>query len=310
MISQSLSPEESASFASRLIYHWFNGLAWKGYKKPLELSDLWDLNTEDKSRQIVPKFDAYWEESKKRNRTFVSDDKSEIRGVDLKRPRKSTASILPALVRSFGATFFFGAVLKAVQDCLGFVSPQILRWFEMETIQLAWRKKWPNLGGLNLNYCSLLIAFVNNPDEENWKGYLYAFVLTATAVAQTIFVNQYLHRMFIVGLQVRTAIVSTVYRKVSHLRPQQNIKQNTDMTNSPVQQAIRISNGARKESTVGEIVNLMAVDAQRLTDLTNYLNMIWSAPLQIALAVYFLYQILGASIYFYIQSLFQSLTES
>ena len=54
-----------------------------------------------------------------------------------------------------------------------------------------------------------------------------------------------------------------------------------------------MSSSSRKDSTVGEIVNLMAVDAQRFMDLTTYLNMIWSAPLQIALAIYFLYDILG-----------------
>jgi ATP-binding cassette subfamily C (CFTR/MRP) protein 1 len=54
-----------------------------------------------------------------------------------------------------------------------------------------------------------------------------------------------------------------------------------------------MSNTARKESTVGEIVNLMSVDAQRFMDLTAYLNMIWSAPLQIALALYFLWDTLG-----------------
>lgn len=54
-----------------------------------------------------------------------------------------------------------------------------------------------------------------------------------------------------------------------------------------------MSNSARKESTVGEIVNLMSVDAQRFMDLTAYLNMIWSAPLQIALALYFLWDTLG-----------------
>lgn len=34
-------------------------------------------------------------------------------------------------------------------------------------------------------------------------------------------------------------------------------------------------------------------DAQRFMDLTTYLNMIWSAPLQIGLAIYFLWAILG-----------------
>jgi len=54
-----------------------------------------------------------------------------------------------------------------------------------------------------------------------------------------------------------------------------------------------MSNEARKTTTVGEIVNLMSVDAQRLQDAVGYLWMIWSAPLQIAIAVYMLWQILG-----------------
>lgn len=62
--------------------------------------------------------------------------------------------------------------------------------------------------------------------------------------------------------------------------------------------ALKLSNAARKESTVGEIVNLMSVDAQRFMDLVVYLNMIWSAPLQIALALYFLWQTLGIVLFF------------
>lgn len=54
-----------------------------------------------------------------------------------------------------------------------------------------------------------------------------------------------------------------------------------------------MSNKARKDSTLGEIVNLMSVDAQRFMDLMPYLNVLWSAPLQIILALYFLYGTLG-----------------
>lgn len=42
---------------------------------------------------------------------------------------------------------------------------------------------------------------------------------------------------------------------------------------------------------MGEIVNLMSVDAQRFMDLITYINMIWSAPLQVVLALYFLWQV-------------------
>ena len=62
-------------------------------------------------------------------------------------------------------------------------------------------------------------------------------------------------------------------------------------------QALRLSNKARHTSTVGEIVNLMSVDAQRLMDLMSYLNMIWSAPLQIVLSLVFLYLTMRPSIF-------------
>lgn len=52
-----------------------------------------------------------------------------------------------------------------------------------------------------------------------------------------------------------------------------------------------ITNAAKRSSTVGEVVNLMSVDAQRFMDLTTFLNMLWSAPLQIILALYFLWQV-------------------
>lgn len=56
-----------------------------------------------------------------------------------------------------------------------------------------------------------------------------------------------------------------------------------------IPQALVITNSARKSSTVGEIVNLMSVDAQRFMDLATYINMVWSAPLQVILALWLLW---------------------
>ena len=47
---------------------------------------------------------------------------------------------------------------------------------------------------------------------------------------------------------------------------------------------------------MGEIVNLMSVDAQKLQDAPSFLHLIWSAPLTIALCMYFLWQQLGPSV--------------
>ncbi|XP_015175309.1 PREDICTED: multidrug resistance-associated protein 1 isoform X6 [Polistes dominula] len=243
-------PEQNSSFPSRLTFAWFDALAWKGFKKPLEANNLWSMNPEDTASQIVPKFATYWSKNS-RKEDNVQNAKASFRkssgqvNFDNNTPRKKVSSILPPLCKAFGATFIFGAVLKLIQDIMSFISPQLLK---------------------------LLIRFVSG-GEPLWKGYFYALLLLITATLQTLVLSQYFHRMFLVGLRIRTALITAIYRK-----------------------AMRMSNSARKESTLGEIVNLMSVDAQRFMDLTAYINMIWSAPLQIILALSFLWEKLGPAV--------------
>ncbi|CAH1105175.1 unnamed protein product [Psylliodes chrysocephalus] len=245
-------PEEGASFLSRLLFSWFDPLAWKGFRKSLETKDLWDINIEDSSRELVPVFEKAWQETLAKcesappNQVAEAKFKSDSGSVAfVSSKKKKEASVLLPLVKCFGSVFLFGALLKLFQDLLTFVSPQIL---------------------------GLLISYVKH-DEPLWKGYFYAILLLVTAMVQTLFLSQYFNRMYIVGMRIRTVLVLTIYRK-----------------------ALKISNSARKESTVGEIVNLMAVDAQKFMDLVGYLNLIWSAPLQICLSLYFLWQELGPSV--------------
>eukprot|EP00123_Amoebidium_parasiticum_P018424 comp24199_c0_seq1/m.44437 comp24199_c0_seq1/g.44437 ORF comp24199_c0_seq1/g.44437 comp24199_c0_seq1/m.44437 type:complete len:1466 (-) comp24199_c0_seq1:528-4925(-) len=119
-----------------------------------------------------------------------------------------------------------------------------------------------------------LIAFTKNEDEPMWHGYVYAGAMFGVALLQSFLLHQYFHRCFQTGLRVRSAIVTAVYQK-----------------------GLVLSNAARRESTQGEITNLMAVDAQRLMDLTTYLQVVWSGPFQIALALYFLYDCMGPAIF-------------
>lgn len=52
-----------ASYPSRVLFSWFDSLAWTGYRRPLETKDLWNMNYEDSSREVVPVFDKHWERS-------------------------------------------------------------------------------------------------------------------------------------------------------------------------------------------------------------------------------------------------------
>jgi ATP-binding cassette, subfamily C (CFTR/MRP), member 1 len=42
-----------------------------------------------------------------------------------------------------------------------------------------------------------------------------------------------------------------------------------------MRKSLRVASAARKDTTSGEIVNLMAVDWQRIADLTPYLNLLY-----------------------------------
>uniref|UniRef100_A0A5F8H6W1 Multidrug resistance-associated protein 1 n=1 Tax=Monodelphis domestica TaxID=13616 RepID=A0A5F8H6W1_MONDO len=120
----------------------------------------------------------------------------------------------------------------------------------------------------------LLINFVNDNQAPDWQGYFYTALLFVSACLQTLVLHQYFHICFVSGMRIKTAVIGAIYRK-----------------------ALVITNSARKSSTVGEIVNLMSVDAQRFMDLATYINMIWSAPLQVILALYLLWLNLGPSVF-------------
>lgn len=184
--------------------------------------------------------------------------------INPKQKKKRIASILPAIWKVVGPTFLFGAVLKLIQDLLTFVSPQLLRVL-ISFVDRSAIKPLQNRNGTET------IAYVEQ--DPLWHGILYAILLFAMASLRTLLLTKYFESMYLIGMRIRTALVGSIYKK-----------------------ALRLSNTARKESTVGEIVNLMSVDAQRIMDLTPFINMAWSDPIQIGLALYFLWNLLGPSV--------------
>lgn len=98
-------------------------------------------------------------------------------------------------------------------------------------------------------------------------------LLFVTAMVQTFCLQQYFQLCFELGMNLRTSLMAAIYKK-----------------------ALKVSNITRKESTVGETVNLMSVDAQRFMDFTVFMHQLWSSPLQIILSLVFLWTELGPSV--------------
>ncbi|KAJ3021676.1 Canalicular multispecific organic anion transporter 2 [Thoreauomyces humboldtii] len=125
-----------------------------------------------------------------------------------------------------------------------------------------------------------MIDFAGSWDHDSQRpqpidrGFLIAGLMLLTAITQTLNLHQYFHICLTCGMRIRSSIVTSVYRK-----------------------SLVLSNNSRQSSTVGEIVNLQTVDAARLGELCSYLHILWSGPLQITLAIFFLYRTLGPSIF-------------
>uniref|UniRef100_A0A8C0ISY5 ABC-type glutathione-S-conjugate transporter n=1 Tax=Chelonoidis abingdonii TaxID=106734 RepID=A0A8C0ISY5_CHEAB len=112
---------------------------------------------------------------------------------------------------------------------------------------------------------SLFLEFITDREAPNWKGYFYATLLFILACLQTLFEQRYMYVCLVLGMRLKTAVTGLVYRKVS------------------------------QGATVGEIVNLVCVDVQRLMDLIIYFNGTWLAPIRIIICFVFLWQLLGPS---------------
>ena len=138
-----------------------------------------------------------------------------------------------------------------------------------------------------------MITYVSDESQPAWKGYLYAVLIFFLAEIRSILLHQYFDTCFRVGMRIRSGIIAAVYKKV----PSFLSLSHTSYLFLSLTQALALSNKARRTKTVGEIVNLMSVDAQRFMDLTNYLHVIWSGPFQIVLSMILLYATLGPSVF-------------
>lgn len=107
-----------------------------------------------------------------------------------------------------------------------------------------------------------------------WHGYLLVIALFTINLIESLLLNFFWYRLLNLSVIIRSALVSMIYRK-----------------------SLKITNASRNKSTIGEIVNLMSVDADRFTNFFRYGETLWSGPIRILASIYFIYQDLGVSVF-------------
>ncbi|XWS56831.1 hypothetical protein CRYUN_Cryun09bG0119300 [Craigia yunnanensis] len=173
-------------------------------------------------------------------------------------------------------SFAFDQNLKLVREKDGSTNPSIYR-----AIFLFIRKK----AAINALFAVisagasyvgpyLIDDFVNFLAEKKTRklesGYLLALAFLGAKMVETIAQRQWIFGARQLGLRLRAALISHIYKK-----------------------GLVLSSPSRQSHTSGEIINYMGVDIQRITDFIWYLNIIWMLPIQISLAIFILYTSLG-----------------
>ncbi|CAM4856859.1 unnamed protein product [Rotaria socialis] len=258
-------PELYRNFPSRITFWWVTPLIIRGYRKPLTEKDCWQLEISERAINIVHRVKACFEGAASRSKSIayektrnwnkndtaerkkVEDENrdllKQLPSVEIKnKPAGIRTPIVfwRALFRAYKGKLIAGGLMKVVHDVLQFSGPMILKQ---------------------------VLTFLTDPTAPGWLGVFYAALLGATVICQTLFLQAYFHRQYVVGLRFRSAITALVYRK-----------------------SLKLSNSAKQGTTTGEIVNLMSIDASRFGDLTSYIHVLWSGPFQIVLALVLLYR--------------------
>ncbi|XP_023634190.1 ABC transporter C family member 13 isoform X2 [Capsella rubella] len=97
-------------------------------------------------------------------------------------------------------------------------------------------------------------------------GYTLAISLGLTSIFKSFLDTQYTFRLSKLKLKLRSSIMSVIYKK-----------------------CLLVNTANRSGFSEGEIQTFMSVDADRIVNLCNSLHDMWSLPLQIGVALYFLY---------------------
>lgn len=121
------SPEPYAGFIKRILFFWFDPFAWQGYRKSLDVPDIWDINPDDTSNELVPEFDKYWKRNVEKNERKEIKVNKKTGTKDHNMPKSTNGSIVPVLFLAYGVPFYFGGLMKLIVDLLSFANPQILR---------------------------------------------------------------------------------------------------------------------------------------------------------------------------------------
>lgn len=270
------SQEPLANLFSIATFGWVDAIVWRGYKKTFELPDVWNLAARDKAAAVIADFRQLKKTSKLAWHLLKYFQRDLI------------VQALWAMVSglfTFAPTLLLKAFLEYVEDPEG--TPVNAAWFYMILLAVSSCIKAITDGQalwLGRRICIRLRAVI--------VGEIYAKALRRKAAAgtDTVLGEKKGKSDIKEDLKGTTKANSA---QAPHLKKDQKAAESrkkgqakTEPSKEPIDSQVN----------VGTIINLMAVDSFKVSEISAYLHFLWgSTPVQLILCVVLLYQILGWS---------------
>ncbi|XP_014611601.1 PREDICTED: multidrug resistance-associated protein 4-like [Polistes canadensis] len=244
------SPEESANLFSALTFWWLKDIFKKGSKRILTLEDIYDPLKRNESKRLGDLLEKEWcrELEKIENNEYL------LKKYGKKKFGESTKpSIKKAIFRIFGRKYILLSILVFI-ECI------ILK--PLQPILQTWIINY-----FNVSSNSKQIT------KEEVIGYAFGLVLD---IVITVILDHHVHlRSQEIGMQIRVACSSLVYRKILRLN-----KISLTLT----------TNG-------GQIINILSNDMSRFDVVSPYLHYVYIAPIQFVATTLIMWIMVGNSVF-------------
>ncbi|KAL2268688.1 hypothetical protein VTJ83DRAFT_3534 [Remersonia thermophila] len=256
------SPEYTAGFLSKLVFHWIAPLMNRGYKRTLEPNDIYAVAPD---RAVEPRTDKLRASFKRR---VQAGEKFPLAW---------------AINEAFFWEFWLGGFCSLISAVLQVMSPFVLRYL----IQFA-ADAW--FAGLR-----------NLPEPDIGHGIGLVIGVTAMQVVQSLTINHFVYRGMLVGGMSRASLISLIYEKSMVISGRARAG-GADLPDIPAVRAAekqRLKDEARRAKVAkgpsaggpgikgdgvgwdnGRILALMSVDTYRVDQAFGLFHITWTAPLQ------------------------------
>jgi len=274
-----VSREHTANFFSMLTFQWINPLMTSGYRRPIELNDIYLINPDRSSESMVT--------------TLMTSFKERV-------ARNEKNPLMWALYDSLGFEFILGGICALFSAILQVLSPFTTRYL----IQFATD--------------AYIAQHSGGPAPQLGRGLGLAFGITFMQMAQSLATNHFIYRGMICGGEARAVLINAIFEKTlvisgrakagGKASPEEHTSNGIDQpsqtkTKRPpvvsfVSNTLHPKTGPKVTADAGrgvtgdgtgwnngKIVGLMSVDTYRVDQASGMFHILWTSPVQVLIVL-------------------------